>query len=105
GRVSVVTDARMFRNRGIDRNDHAAFLLALVHADDREGVVKFFRGSGMSLMQMLRKHLWPFLTGLGVMLLFWLWKSLARFGPLEAAAAPSPLRGYDHHLEALGDFQ
>jgi hypothetical protein len=26
-------------------------------------------------------------------------------GPIEAAELPSPLRGYDHHLEALGDFQ
>lgn len=105
GRISVVTDARMFRNRGIDQKEHASFLIALINADDREGVVNFIRGSGISLMDMIGRHLWPLLIGLGVMLVFWLWKSMARFGPLEAAAAPSPLRGYDHHLEALGDFQ
>ena len=37
--------------------------------------------------------------------LLWLWKNLSRFGPLEAADAPPTLRGYEHHLEALGDFQ
>jgi hypothetical protein len=45
------------------------------------------------------------LLGLAAVLVIWLWRSLARFGPMEAAAASSPLRGYDHHLEALGDFQ
>jgi hypothetical protein len=105
GRLSVVTDARIFRNRGIDQNDRTSFLLALINADDREGNILFVRGSGVSLLEMLRKHLWPLLAGLGVMLVFWLWKSMARFGPLEAASVSSPLRGYDHHLEALGDYQ
>ena len=47
----------------------------------------------------------PVLVGLLVLVLLWLWKNLSRFGPLEAAADAPALRGYEHHLEALGDFQ
>jgi hypothetical protein len=45
------------------------------------------------------------LLGLAALVLLWLWKNLTRFGPLEAEAPPPVLRGYEHHLEALGDFQ
>lgn len=105
GRLSVIGDARMFRNRNIDQQDHVSFLKALAAADGREGVVVFLRGSGVSLWEMFRRHLWPLLCGLAALLIFWAWKNMVRFGPTESAAAASPLRGYDHHLEALGDFQ
>lgn len=105
GKISVVTDARMFRSRNIDLHEHASLLRALVESSPHDGAVVFLRGTGMSLWEMFRRYLWPFLAGLGVMLLFWLWKSMSRFGPMESAAVASPLRGYDHHLEALGDFQ
>lgn len=105
GRLSVVGDARMFRSRNIDQQDHLSFLKELVIADHREGVVVFLRGTGVSLWEMFRRHLWPLLCGLAVLLLFWAWKNMVRFGPIENASTPSPLRGYDHHLEALGDFQ
>jgi hypothetical protein len=105
GRITVITDARIFRNRWIGDKDHAALLDALIAATDCEGAVCFMRGSGLSLWALLVAHLWPVLLGLGVWVLLWLWKSFARFGPIEAASVPSTLRGYEHHLEALGDFQ
>ena len=105
GRVTVLTDARIFRNRWIDEHDHAALLGALVDAGDYEGSVGFMRGSGLSLWSLLGRYLWPVLIALGVWLLFWLWKNFTRFGPVESATAPSVLRSYEHHLEALGDFQ
>jgi len=104
GRVSVLTDARPLRNRWIGEHQHAEFLLALMGATEREGAVVFVRGSGLSFWAMVRRHLWPVLCGLALVLALWLWKNLSRFGPLEAAAAPSAPRGYDHHLEALGNF-
>ncbi len=70
-----------------------------------EATVGFMRGSGLSLWVLMRAHLGPVLLGLGLWVLLWLWKNLTRFGPLEAAAVPPVLRGYEHHLEALGDFQ
>ena len=105
GRVTVVTDARIFRNRWIDENEHAALLAALVNSTANDGTVGFMRGSGLSLWGMLRLHLTPVLLGLLVLVLLWLWKNLSRFGPVEADSAPSELKGYEHHLEALGDFQ
>lgn len=105
GRVTVVTDARIFRNRRIGDNEHAALLSSLVEWSSDEGVVVFLRGAGISLWRMLGQHLWPVLVGLSLALVVWLWKSFTRFGPVESANVHSPLRGYDHHLEALGDFQ
>lgn len=105
GRLSVLTDGRLFRNRWIGEQDHAALLDALVHATGHEGNIGFTRGSALSLWKLLRDHLWPLLAGLGVLILLWLWKNFSRFGPLEAVHGVSTLRGYDHHLEALGDFQ
>lgn len=105
GRVSVLTDARIFRNRWIGDHDHAAFFDALLGSTEYDGAVVFMRGSGLSFWELMRRHLWPVLLALGVWLLLWLWKNLTRFGPLEAAAMPSELRGYEHHLAALGSFQ
>ncbi len=105
GRLTVVTDGRIFRNRWIGEKDHAALLGALLDVTEYQGPVGIMRGDGLSLWSLLAEHLWPVLLGLGVWLALWLWKNLTRFGPLEAEAAPSELRGYDHHLEALGDFQ
>lgn len=105
GRITVLTDGRIFRNRWIGENDHAALLNALLEAVENDGRIGFMRGSGLSLWALLREHLWPVLMGLAVLILLWLWKNLSRFGPLEAEAPSAELRGYEHHLEALGDFQ
>ncbi len=104
GRVSVLTDARPLRNRWIADNQHADFLLALLETTATQGDVVFIRGTGLSFWGMVGRHLWPVLCGLAVLLGLWLWKNLSRFGPVEAEAMPASGRGYDHHLEALGNF-
>ncbi len=104
GRISAVADARIFRNRWLGDQDHAALLLALIDAADFEGSVRFSRGSSLSLWAMLARHLWAVLLGLCALLVIWLWRSAVRFGPLEGAQAPDAARSYDHHLEALGGF-
>ena len=105
GRITVLTDARIFRNRWIADKQHADLLDALVRSTEYEGAIAFLRGSGLSLFDLLGKYLWPVLVALGGLIGLWLWKNLTRFGPLEAADEVSTLRGYEHHLEALGDFQ
>ncbi|MEI7954053.1 MAG: DUF4350 domain-containing protein [Verrucomicrobiota bacterium] len=104
GRVSVLVDARPLRNRWIGEHQHAEFLLALIKSNKRGGHVVFVRNCELSLWGMMRQQLWPVLCALALLLVLWLWKNLSRFGPLEAAAAPITARGYDHHLEALGNF-
>lgn len=105
GRLTLVTDARPFRNRWIGEKQHAALLKSLVDSTDSFGTVVFVRGATLSLWSLLMEKAWAVLLGLSVVILIWLWKNFCRFGPLESAEAPSPLRAYDHHLEALGDFQ
>jgi hypothetical protein len=104
GRISVLADARPLRNRWIGDKQHAGFLLELAGPPAPESTVVFLRGHTLSLASLLAEKASPFLIGLAVVVVFWLWKNLARFGPLEAADAPAALRGYDRHLEALGDF-
>ncbi len=105
GLLTVMADARPFRNRYIADHDHAALLLALVEASPYEGGVVIVRDAALSLWTLLWRHGWPALAGLLAVTVFWLWKNMPRFGPLRRAEAPSSLRDYDHHLEALGDFQ
>lgn len=105
GLITVMVDARPFRNRYIGDHDHAALLLAIVEASPYEGSVVIVRDAALSLWALLWKHGWPALAGLLAVTVFWLWKNMPRFGPLRREDPPSKLRDYDHHLEALGDFQ
>ncbi len=105
GRITVLTDGRIFRNRWIGENEHADLLVALIESTGVKGKVGFMHGNPVSFWAMLREYLGPVLIGLAVWVLLWLWKNLRRFGPLEAETTPPESRGYEHHLEALGDFQ
>lgn len=105
GIVTVMTDARPFRNRYIGDHDHAELLLALVEMSPYDGSVAIIRDGGLSLWTMLWRHGWPALIGLLVLTVVWLWKNMPRFGPLRREDEPTHQRDYDHHLEALGDFQ
>ena len=104
GRMTVITDGRIFRNRWISDNDHAALLEALIEASPTRGAVGFMRGAGLSLWALLRDYLGPVMWAFALWIALWLWKNLVRFGPLEAAADPPVMRGYEHHLDALGHF-
>ena len=104
GRISVVTDARLFRSRWIDENDHAALLAALVDTSPNLGRIGFLRGTALSFWSLLGEFLAPLLITLAVALVFWLWRHLVRFGPVEVAENPAETRSYAHHLEALGHF-
>lgn len=105
GRISVLTDGRLFRNRWIGNEEHAELLEALIVVTEYEGRIAFMRGSSQSLWGLLGEYLGPVLISLAVLLGLWLWKNFLRFGPLESDAEMRPHRGYDHHLEAIGNFQ
>lgn len=105
GRLSVVADGRIFRNRWIGEKDHVALLDVLIRATGREGDIGFTRGDALSLWSLVREFLWPMLVALLALVVLWLWKNLRRFGPLDSADEALASRGFEHHLEALGDFQ
>ena len=104
GKISVLCDASLLRNRYIDRREHAGFFQALLDASDYEGTVLFLRGNNLSFFGMIKQHLWPVLVAFAACLAVWLWRGFARFGPIDAQAEPEALRGYAGHLEATGDF-
>ncbi len=104
GRLTVVVDARPFRNRYIGDHDHATLLVRLADLSPCYGSVSFIRNASLSFWALVWERAWAFLVGLLVLVGFWLWKNLPRFGPLDSAEAGGTLRAYDHHLEALGDF-
>ena len=105
GLITVLTDARPLRNRYLSDNDHAAFLLALARESPFGGKIVVVRDAALSLGTLLWRHAWPALVGLLALTVCWLWKNMPRFGPMRREEARSTMRDYDHHLEALGDFQ
>ncbi len=101
GRVTVLTHARPLRNRYLDENDHARWLLALVGEGPHH--VQFITTLEGSFWSLLWGRAWMPLTGLAVLTLFWLWRYLPRFGPLQQADLHDTRRFADH-ISALGQF-
>ena len=105
GRLTLMSDARPFRNRYFGNYDHAALLLDLVDTPTYYGrQVAFVRTASTSFLAMLWSWGWPALIALISLIVFWLWKNLPRFGPVDSHEDLTELRSYDHHLEALGAF-
>ncbi|MGB6221827.1 DUF4350 domain-containing protein [Haloferula sp.] len=104
GRLTLVADARPFRNRWIGDYDHAALLLAMEESSPYVGRTIFIRNVSLSFWKLLWSRAWPAMIALILLVVFWLWKNLPRFGPLDSREAVGTTRAYDHHLEALGDF-
>lgn len=104
GRLTVVADARPFRNRYIGDHQHASLLARLAESSPDYGAVTFIRNASLSFWALLWEQAWAFVVALLLLTAFWLWKNLPRFGPLDSKEPGGTLRAYDRHLEALGDF-
>ena len=105
GLITVMTDARPFRNRYIGDHDHAGLLLALATSSPYRGKIVIVRDAAISLWSLVWRHGSTVVIGILAVTLFWLWKNMPRFGPLRREEGRTTARDYDHHLEALGDFQ
>ena len=101
GRVTVLAHARPLRNRWLDENDHAPWLVALVGEEPR--VVRFLTALQGSFFSLLWSRAWMPLTGLAVLVLAWLWMNLPRFGPARAVELHET-RHFADHLVSLGQF-
>lgn len=102
GRVTVMSDVRWLRNRWLDEGDHAAFLSDFIGFN--EGYeVWFVHGTRTSLWRLLFRVAWMPLLGLACLILLWLWKSILRFGPIEADSSIAPL-DFGDHVAASGEF-
>jgi len=103
GRVTLLSDARPWRNRYIGENDHAKLLWEIVNLDpDRMGAW-LLRGTSVSFFQLLRSYAWMPLIGIAVYILFWLWKGIPRFGPMFPAPDPAQ-RDFLGHLSMTGNY-
>lgn len=103
GLVTLVTDARLMRNRTIDEAEHIELISHLLKWQ-REGEIVFMRGVGISFFGLLWQKGWMALLGLGVLIAAWLLRQMPRFGPQQSGLREDQIRAYDHHLEMIGDF-
>ena len=103
GRLTLVADARPFRNRRLGEADHAPLLAALAAASG-PGAVVIVLGTDVSFWRLAWAAGWPALVGLVALAAAWLWRALPRFGALEADARVDDWRDYRRHLDAVGGF-
>lgn len=82
GTVMILSHARPFRNPYIDHADHPAFLEILADWND-EGDFIFLYGSGTSFFELLWQHAWQAVVAGLLLLFFWLWMRIPRFGPVK----------------------
>jgi len=80
GRIYFITDARAFRNPYLGMADHASVLEAM--ADDSYGDIVFSFNKRRGFWALMGNYAGPALLGIFLLLVFWLWKNMPRFGPL-----------------------
>lgn len=101
GRVYFVTDGRLFRNPYLGMSDHAAMLERMTY--DVYGDIVFSYGSRRGFWALMIHNAGPALLGVFVLLVFWLWKNVPRFGPL-LEIPESHARDYSQSLGNTGRF-
>ena len=102
GRVSLLSDARLLRNRNLAYSDHAEFLVTLVELSN-SGRTVFSSGDGDSFFAMLWRHFKMGVIGLLVVVVFWLWRHLPRYGPAEDIGDGNT-REFTEQLRGVGRF-
>lgn len=102
GSVTLLPHARPLRNHWIGEHDHARWLASLVGTTGKSKVVFVAAMSG-SFFTLLWQHGWMAIVALAVLLLFWLWQQMPRFGPLMEVEVDAT-RHFASHIGALGEF-
>ncbi|BDS05649.1 hypothetical protein NT6N_06890 [Oceaniferula spumae] len=102
GRLSLMADARPLRNRYLAYADHAEFLVALVNLS-RPGKVIFSSGEGDGFFTMVWRHFKMAVIGILVVVVFWLWRHLPRFGP-EQDIVGGGTREFSEQVRGIGRF-
>ena len=102
GDIMVLSHARAFRNAYIDRADHAQFVKWIGNRRGEKSIV-FLYGSGTSFMGLLWQHGWQAIIAGLLLLAFWLWMRIPRFGPLKEDDHVV-LGGYGDALSASARF-
>jgi hypothetical protein len=111
GRVTLIASAHPFRNRFIDREDHADLLLEIVQLGDAykdsyrygSNEVFFFLTGSDSFLSMVWSRFWMPLSALLALVVLLLWKAIPRFGPMRRAPGEN-VRQFSEHLKMSGQF-
>jgi len=107
GRVTLLSDTKMFRNQFIDDYDHAAFLFTLSNdqAQLYEDSVFYYSvyDNQTNLLSWLWQNAYALMVSLFIFLFMVLWKIVPRFGPLVRVQKPVSRRFLDH-LVASGNY-
>jgi hypothetical protein len=102
GRIYFITDGRLFRNPYLQMNDHAELLEGMSSVVNYGDIVFAF-GKKRGFWSLMINYAWPALLGVFVLLIFWLWKSIPRFGPL-LEIPESHARDYAQSVSNTGRF-
>lgn len=102
GRIYFITDGRIFRNPYLPMKDHAR-LLENISSEVYFGDIIFAHGERRGFWSLMIGYAWPALLGVFVLLVFWLWKSIPRFGPL-LEIPESHARYYAQSVSNTGRF-
>lgn len=101
GRIYFITDGRLFRNPYIGMNDHAEMLDYM--SSEAYGEIIFGYGNRRGFWSLMGNYATPALLGVFFLLVFWLWKSVPRFGPL-LEIKESHSRDYAQSVSNTGRF-
>lgn len=103
GRITLLADAKLWRNRHIGEKDHAELLWEVARLGPSTRAVWVVRSTRVSLFELIWQHGRRPLIGLGLFLAVWLWWATRRFGP----RLPDPegaSRDFTHHIAMSGHF-
>ncbi|NJO14859.1 MAG: DUF4350 domain-containing protein [Thioploca sp.] len=114
GMISLLSDIQFIHNQVIGQYDHAQFLWSLVHFERPARQIWLLLLPNLSkitkttndipsLGQLVWLKWWTVVISASILLLFWLWHIMLRFGPL----LPDPTgtrRRLLEHIEASGHF-
>lgn len=104
GRVSVLTSPVPLHNWALDIGDHADFLAALLGGELRGlRMTIVLRDDVDNLAVLAWEHAGGVVISLSALILFWLWASAVRLGPISSPAVPER-RSVLEHVLALGEF-
>ncbi len=107
GRITLLSDMRIFRNEYIDKYNHAEFLYSLSNDQLRHSTTGRFLYSlfedHMSLLEWLNENAKPLVYISFILIVFSLWMIVPRFGPIINIRRPVRRRFMDH-LVASGNY-
>ncbi len=105
GMVTLIADLSIVENQLLRETDNAEILWHLIHSHHKQpAAVWLFHNDEMpNLLILMWKHGWAVMLSLATLLLFWLYQSLHRFGPLIPKEAIERRRLMEH-IEASGQY-